>query len=285
MSDGVHNMSRSEYDALDRVNWSSLKRIGDSPAHYRHAMTYRDDGDTDAMCLGRCVHLGVFEPERFRSSVARWDGKVRNGSAWKTFESENAGREILTRGQWERCVALIEAVRGSDAKKYLEGGKAEASLLWTHTTKAIGDFPAESVQCKGRVDFISSAGVMVDLKTTPDASPEAFGRTAWKMEYHAQAAFYVDGYEAITGKRLPYVLVAVEKDAPYVSQSYRVTDEQLELGRERYLALLSLLGFCRRESRWGGYSDGETDLVFPRWATPNDEDDVGGLDLVFGDAA
>lgn len=278
--DGVHQLSREDYDALDRDNWSRIKTLRKSPAHYRHQL-FGDDEDTDAKKRGRCTHLAVFEPERFRAECAIWDAGARRGKDWEAFAKKHADREILKADEATLCIAIASAVRNNQvAAKYLSGGRAEQSVLWTYRADPIGAVPGYAMRCKGRLDFIANCGAIVDLKTTKDASPEGFGRESWRYRYHSQAAFYSDGYFAATGKRLPYVLVAVEVDQPHVVQVYRVPDVALEAGREEYRSLLDLLRHCRAESQWGGYAEGELELQIPGWAGITEED-ASGLDLEF----
>lgn len=282
MNNGIHfGVSREEYDRLGRVNWSNLKLMAKSPAHYRFNQLKKRAG-TDAMKVGRATHVAVFEPEAFASTCVLWDGGTRRGKEWDKFKAAHEGREILTEVEHEKCVAIGAAVRAdATAAQYLAGGKSELTILWTHTVPAVGQLPGYSIDAKARVDFAADVGALVDLKTTRDASPEGFGRDSWRLGYHAQAAIYSDAYFAVTGRRLPYVLVAVESEAPYAVQTYRVPDIALELGREHYRGLMDRLALCRSENRWPAYGDGEMELNLPRWAMPFDEDeDVTGMDLV-----
>ena len=159
------------------------------------------------------------------------------------------------------------------------------SVLWEYVVPDVEGFEGFRMDCKGRLDFVTQSGVLVDLKTTRDASPEGFGRECARYDYHGQAAFYRDGYAAATGQHLPYVLVAVEVNRPYVVQVYRLHDDVLALGREKYRNLLARLNVCRKESRWPGYGDAELDLMLPRWAVPREDEDVTGLDLVIGESS
>lgn len=286
LENGVHALSREKYDRLDRVNWSTLKLLGKSPAHYRANQLERDDSDTDARKRGRATHLAVFEPERFRASYACWTGKVRRGKEWDAFAEENSDVEILTADMYQQCQEIGEAARkDAIAAKYLNGGRGELSVLWEYVVPDTNGFDGYRMDCKGRLDFVAQCGAIVDLKTTRDASPDGFGRECAKYEYHVQAAFYRDAYAAVTGQHLPYVLVAVEVNRPYVVQVYRVHDEILALGRERYRNLLARLNVCRKESRWPGYGEAELDLMLPRWAVPREDEDVSGLDLIIGDVS
>lgn len=278
---GLYNMSRAQYEADPGVNWSSLKHMKRSPQHYRHRLL-QQDRDTDARKRGRVFHLALFEPERFASSVAVWTGGRRYGKEWDAFRAANDGRELVTEAEHALCLAIQRAALGHPAaQRYLGGGRGEVSALWTHVAPAVGAVPGFSIDCKGRFDFVTKAGAIVDAKSTRDASPEGFGREVWRYGYHTQAAYYVDGHAAATGKRLPYVFVAVEAEPPHAVAVYRVPDVILDLGREEYRALLQRLALCRAESRWPGYFEGEADLELPRWSGIYDDEgsDLSGLGL------
>lgn len=276
-------MQREEYDAIDAVNWSTLKLLGKSPAHYLHNIVSPSTDDTDARQRGRVVHLSVFEPERFARDVVVYSER-RAGKEWEVFKAKHAGREIITSRLSDTATAIADAVRRHPmAARYVAGGKPEHTVRWRYESPRIQHLEPWGMDCKGRLDFVAECGAVVDLKTTRDASPTGFAKEVLRYEYHAQAAFYVDGYEAMTGVRLPFVFVAVESVAPYVVQVYRADDEVLSLGRERYEALLAHLNVCRRESRWPGYAETEMSLELPRWARPLEDDEELDSDLVIGE--
>lgn len=280
----TYDMPRKDYDALDAVNFSTLKLMAKSPAHYWHRLMEGGRTDTNAMKLGRVRHMGVFEPERFRREVVAWDGGRRFGKEWDAFQQKHAGRELITADEMSECIKLATHVRTDRiASQYVSGGRGEFTLQWTHSEPTVGGIPGFNVQMKARPDFVTSSGFLVDLKTTRDASPGAFGRSVWNLHYFAQAAVYVDGYEAATGQRLPFVFVAAEIDVPHVVTVYRMPDHVLELGRETYRAWLQRLAECRRTSSWPGYFEAEAELSLPSWAVGNDdEEDLTGLDLEIG---
>jgi len=57
-------MNFAEYQAIQAVNFSSLKMMRESPLHYRHALT-AIRAESPAMALGSAVHCAVLEPGRF----------------------------------------------------------------------------------------------------------------------------------------------------------------------------------------------------------------------------
>lgn len=276
-------MQREEYDRLNGVNWSTLKHLGKSPAHYLHDITSKDGEDSDARQRGRVLHIAIFEPEKFSREVVVWPDK-RVGKAWEAFKAQHASREVITSRMADHVSALAAAVRGSPmAAKYVAGGSPEHTIQWRYRSPPIEHLEGHEFDCKGRLDFVAEVGAIVDLKSTRDASPTGFAREVMRYEYHAQAAFYSDGYEAMTGVRLPFLFVCVETTAPHVVQVYRAPDEVIELGRERYTQLFAHLSVCRKEARWPGYAETEMDLVLPRWARPLEDDAEFDSDLVIGE--
>jgi hypothetical protein len=266
-------VTREEYDLLRQLRWSHLKYMVRSPAHFRWAAMQQDE-DTDARKLGRVTHLATFEPEQYVSTVAVWDGGTRRGKDWDSFCAKHKGKEIVTEKMHEQAMAISQAARANkDAAPYLSGGMAELTVLWQRPEPLLFD-------CKARVDFVAEAGAIVDLKTCEDSGQDAFGRASWSYRYHTQAAWYVDGYELATGRRLPYVIVAVEKSPPHVVTVYRVKAADLRRGREEYVELLERLAHCRKANHWPGYADGEVELELPAWATnDDDESDPTGMGL------
>lgn len=265
-------MTREEYDRLDGVNWSTLKNLGKSPAHYLHGLLGGGE-DTDVRQRGRVLHIAIFEPERMPRDVVVYP-EARRGKAWDAFAAKHAGKEIITSRMFDTVTALASAVRNSAmAARYVSGGLPEHTIQWRYRSPHVEHIEGHEFDCKGRLDFVAECGAIVDLKGSRDGSPGGFAREVLRYEYHAQAAFYADGYEAMTGVRLPFVFVVVEAAAPHVVQVYRVPDEVMELGRERYQQLLAHLAVCRREARWPGYAETEVDLELPLWASRSAADD------------
>ena len=94
--------------------------------------------------------------------------------------------------------------------------------------------------------------LIVDLKTTMDASPDAFARTAANFNYPLQAAYYVDGLQA-AGIASPdavtsFVFLVVEKTPPYGVAVYTLPEDAIEPRSQPVPeCALDLRGRCRHE--------------------------------------
>jgi len=225
-----------------------------SPLHYQYALANDTQPRTDAMILGTVTHLMVFEPERVVDRVAIWNGGDRKGNGWKAFALEHAHQEILKPDAYETAVRMSIAAKAA-AGKLLSDLDNEVTIRWTHQNGLSG---------KGRIDHLSRGYGIIDLKTCRDASPLGFGRSAASLGYVGQASYYVDGYEAMTGQRLPYTIIAVESRPPFAAALYTVTEDHLGLGRETYLPLLDQVKECQASGVWPSYAPGV--LTLPKWA-------------------
>jgi PDDEXK-like domain of unknown function (DUF3799) len=262
-------MTLAEYSALKSVHYSALKHMARSALHYKYACECDTQPDTDAMVLGRVVHMMVFEPERVETDVRIWDGR-RAGKEWEAFCTEHAGRDILKPGPFETA-KLISASARTAAGRLLSDGKSEVVMQWTDAETG--------VECHGRLDHISKGFGTIDLKTTNDASPIAFGRRAASLSYIVQAAMYTDGAEASGWGRLPYTFLAVEQRAPFAATLYTATDDHIELGRDTYRGWLKTVAACRESGIWPSYPPAV--LSLPKWALPGEDNDLSELGLVF----
>lgn len=278
----IFNMPRAEYDRRGEVNWSTLKLMMKSPAHYHASLIAPVAPDTDARQRGRGTHCATLEPDRFRSEFVAYSDGARNPrhKAWQTFLKANAGKEILTPAMMAECVELARAVRSAPAAlPYLSGGRSEVTCIWPFVREQVGGIAGYTTWCRSRLDFVANVGALVDLKVTRDASPSGFGRECGRYSYHVQAASYRQAYYACTGKLLPYKLVAVESTWPHVTAVYNVTARAFELGWETYVDLHDRRNACSQANHWPGYAEAEMDLELPAYLDPDDDenDDLTGL--------
>ena len=264
----VLDMPAEVYHATHAMSAGGLKRMRQSPAHY-YGMQLDPSrpapGEpTPAMKNGTLVHCCIFEPhavaERYVVKPADLDGRTKEGKAWK---EANAGREIVDAAQMAAAQAQADALRRlPEIGALLSDGFGEASAFWID--EATGEL------CKCRPDWTSPAGdgvILLDGKTCQDASPEGFSRQIWNMDYWLQAAWYSDGYEKATGKRVHgFVFAAVESSWPHAAAAYMLGDDVLEKARAENRRLLDLYAECRRTGIWPGYQQSIQAIALPAWA-------------------
>ena len=106
----------------------------------------------------------------------------------------------------------------------------------------VGDF---KVRCD-RICHVNGKNVIIDIKTTDDASPDAFKRKALGMDYDLSAALYMGVTETTE-----FIWAVQERDAPYSCCWYNVSDWLKESGNKKLNIALSNLR--EQELPMGGY--------------------------------
>lgn len=256
-------MHIDEYHRHPAVSKSHLDFVAKSPLHYWARYVDPDrviPEPTPAMVLGSAVHSAVLEPENFsRDFVVAPEGINRRTNAgkeeWAAFEASAKDKRVLTAEQVELVRAIAASVHAHPAAKAVFSleGLAERSYSWVDETTG--------EQCKCRPDWHSAdRRIIVDLKTTEDASAENFARSIAKWRYHVQAAWYLRGLGAEQ-----FLFVAVEKTPPYATAVYAATPAMVAAGERVADRDLAVLAECRAKNHWPSYSDQIVTLDLPGW--------------------
>ena len=266
-------MNNTEYHAHPAVSKSHLDQVARSPLHYWSRYVAEDRVVPDpapAMMLGTALHARVLEPELFAAEYAQAPAVDRRTKAGKDAwaEAEAEGKTLLSAADWAQIdgmAAAIESHRGASKLLGEPGSLAEASMFWTD--------PITGTECKCRPDLLCDSGWVVDLKTTDDASPASFAKSAWNFRYHVQASWYLDGVrEAYRMTAKGFVFIAVEKRPPYAVAIYAADAEMIAAGWREARRCLDLIAECRATGKWPGYGDTVQMLSLPKWA--KDRSDV-----------
>ncbi len=128
--------------------------------------------------------------------------------------------------------------------------------------------PDTGIEIKGQPDVcLVDENIIVDLKTTGDASPGEFERSVLKYGYHIQAAFYIDMVKrkhCLANEPEPkFLILALEKSPPYCVASYYLNDEFIEYGRSEYKRALEIYKNCN--GKFPGYGSKPKELFLPNW--------------------
>jgi exodeoxyribonuclease VIII len=265
-------MNNATYHAHSAVSKSHLDLVAKSPLHYwsRYLDPNRVPQEpTAAMAIGSAVHTHVLELNQWDAQYvvapAGIDRRTKVGKAeWDVFQTAIGTRTVISREDADLVMKIGRSVLGHPAAAYLLGlpGKAETTHMWVDE--------ATGLQCKCRPDWLLDDGSMiVDLKTTEDASPKEFQRSIAKWRYHVQASWYLDGLQHATGKRPEqFVFIAVEKKPPYACAVYVANQQMIEIGRDTARRDLDKLNVCKAADYWPGYSDCIEQINLPPWMLP-----------------
>ena len=267
--DGIR-ISNKDYRNRPGISSSELKKIMQSPAHYRYWKDNPQEKDTPALLLGRAAHKYVLETYDFYNEFAvapNGDRRTKEGKAiWEHFVAESEGKDVITQEQFEQIDAMRTAAYATPFVSKLLSGEKELSF-W-------GVDEETGLEIKARPDCIAEwngNNILVDYKTAQDVENKKFCSDSIKFGYDLQLAFYLDILRQNTGKDYIVAIIAQEKTAPYVTNVFQLSENYLEGGRTLYKEKLRVYKDCEETGNWYGYMrDGISILGEPD--DVNDED-------------
>jgi hypothetical protein len=258
------DLSNEDYHHLKAVSPSQIKILKRSPLHYFDQFLAEDrvkKPPTDEMLKGTALHTAILEPQLWDATIAvpphSFDRRTKAGKEMAAeFERESAGKIVLSPDDADEVRRMADAVRKHPAAAFLLElpGRREASYTWTDE--------ATGLECKTRPDWHSLDGrIVLDVKTTEDASRVAFAKTIANLDYHVQAAWNLDAQ----GGEL-FLSLVVENSRPYGVAVYPASEAMLEAGRRRISAAMERLAECWRTGQWPGYGDAiQEPIELPGW--------------------
>lgn len=254
------NMSNEEYHQHPAYSKTFLWSVYTKTPH--HAKNMRIE-KTAAMDLGTATHVAILEPEKFLTSVIKGPDD-RRGNKWKDVYDEAAayGKLALTSGDYEKCLYMRDSAHRLSIVRQLTDGlqKTEQSAFWQDE--------ATGLNCRCRPDlYHPGLAIMADLKTTADASKEAFRKSVAGYGYHMQQAFYSDGWTLSGGGAVEgFVFIAVESFEPFAVAVYELKPSAYMEGKAATRSALETIERCEKMGIWDGYSEDVQELDLPHWA-------------------
>lgn len=210
-----------------------------------------------------------------RQDMAAWlNANGKEVKLWSDVKAQwdevNKDRQILNQAQWDAVHMAANSIKNHPAaSKLLSKGKAEQSIYWTD--ESTGEL------CRCRPDWWRDDGIVVDLKTTENASLDGFAKSIANFRYDVQAAFYLDGIEKATGKRpRGFVFVAIEKKPPFAVGVYVLKAETLGDATEVYKRDLAVYAACNQSGAWPGYGDEIQAIDMPAWHAKKNQKFIEG---------
>jgi exodeoxyribonuclease VIII len=268
----------------DHISASGLKRLKVSPAHF---MEEEEIIETDAILFGSAYHCFILEPAKFEKEYYVFDDhaiyEVLIGEGFKSpratkqykewMESEMriiGDRKSISKDDFEKIQAMRnKLMKHPYAKMLLSNGHNEIGYMGEIETEA------GIIKVKIKPDHLNDIKkIIVDLKTTFDASLDGFTRHAADFDMHIQASLYSDLLNKISGDNMDWTFffIGQEKKKPYAFNIFEASPQFISQGRYEYEMLLQLYKFCLDNNYWPGYQVwcqnkyGILELKLPAWS-------------------
>lgn len=269
------DMTNDQHHATPAIGSSGLKLLAQTPLHYwsRYLDPKREPRiQTQPMKIGTMVHTAMLEPHLFDEQFI----VLPEGLDRRTKEGKELWAQIIATGKEPLLASDLDVAKGTAAAAHAHpvtrvlfdkcGAQTEVSMFWVD--------PETGVNLKIRPDILVAPcamfpnGLIADLKTTDDASPAEFARSAWNWDMYIQSALYPEGFMSVFGTSEPpsFLWLAQEKRRPFANAYYRCGSDLSAYGSKEVRKLLQLYVHCMSTGQWPGYPATVRDLELPGWA-------------------
>lgn len=245
----------------DSLSSSGARLILQSPARFRWDMDHPRPY-TAAFELGHAAHtLTIGTGSEF---------EVIDADSWRTKDAREQrdaavadGLTPLLRQEWQQVTDMRAALAAHPVAGPLfdrDDTMCETSMWW--------EDPDTGCPCRARPDLATYAcDLIVDYKTTTDASPHGFQKAVATFSYEVQAAWYLDAFRALEdASDVPFVFVCQEKTPPYLVGIYQLDVEALRVGAEKSARARRLYVQAASSGDWPGYPTTPQLIDLPKWA-------------------
>lgn len=242
-------MPSQAYRQMEGINYSSLKHMLAGPDVYKF---WKENPfpASPAMKLGELIHLAVLEPEEFEKHVyfaGKHNRATNVGKEAYARELEEAGARIMATPEEKLAIdrALLALSRSDYWKELLMHGEPQIEVAMQWLDEESG------YTLKGCADFILDAPTLgpyvIDLKTSREML------NIWdvrRYHYDMQAAYYLEGYKALTGRDADFMWMVIETAEPYGCQIVSPNPDIIASGKTKMRECLNKLKQAEESGDW-----------------------------------
>ncbi len=245
------HLYHSDRDSLSNTGAKTILEPG-GPAKLRYGVPKSNP----AFDFGHVAHELVLGTGGGIVVVDAADWRTKDARAAKTA-AEARGKTATLRDDYRRAEALADAVKSHPiaGELFAAEGIAERSI-WAHDDKT-----GARIRC--RPDW-QIGTLMVDLKTTKSAAK--FDLSIADYSYHLSAAFYLHTARMAGIDCDGFLLVAVEKEPPYLIDVVEIGIDDMDTGQRLTRTAIDLWARCHERNQWPGLPEILRTSRMPGWA-------------------
>jgi hypothetical protein len=262
----------SDYYKIKALSHSMLSCLAQNPMECK--MRYVDDPptlppkDSAAFAMGHAVHCLALEPDQFEErfvSFPKVDRRTKEGKEFAArFEAENKGKIILDPQEFQDAMACVQALNNHP--------EFAAIMEQPRRVEVPFEFELFGHPFKAKPDaIVDSMRLILDIKTTDDASPHKWQWSAVDYGYHRQAWIYREAVERKELNSYRFIFAVVEKPKPSTRgipptvALYELDKDTMWMGSDDTLGLIQEYERRTKENDWQQpYSSGIVPLRLPK---------------------
>jgi len=200
--------------------------------------------------------VAIMDEDKWIAAALKQNPKLTKPKSSKVFttlkdqwEVENEGRSFITTEDMSKVEQMVENCKKNKVINSLISvpeNEIEVSIFYVDET---------GVKLKSRTDVLNPENqVIIDVKSTEDASPENFARSCAQHDYPWQATTQIKAVESAGLFEVNrYFWLVVEKQPPFNAQLYEFQQADREHYRAEVDYHLSLLAEAQKSQIYKGY--------------------------------
>lgn len=189
-------------------------------------------------------------------------------------EDSNKGKSILEARDFDAIQQMRAVIfANSYYSDLLHGAYSEVSIFGELPPRYYGqegkkgkDEPG--LKAKVRFDILTKWGDIIDYKSTVSCKPVEFFNTCVRLGYFMKMAMQHDLFvEAYGHPPRSVCLLPQEKRSPHIPELFRLTEEQLKIGRIQLINAATIFKSCKSAGAWPTYGGGNPviEMDTPEW--------------------
>ena len=254
-------LTDSEYfGETNFFNFSLMKELLKSPLHFQTARVAPKEA-TPAMKLGSTIHCALLEPLRFANEYLEEPELDKRTKEYKEFAAKNTDKFLYSKKDVKPILEKLESIKKEN------NTDAYPSLLRVLNQKTLNENAIFWDKFKCKIDaFDEETNTLIDIKTTSDASPEAFQRTIFNSAYSIQLAHYAKGLMSAGKDVYEFKIIAIQTSAPYDIVEYEMSVDVMSYSYQKLQELYDKLENVLIFDDHTGTNNGEVvNVELPKW--------------------
>ena len=238
---------------------TNIRTFKKNKKQFEYGLTHELLKQTKAMADGTAVHSFFLERDKFNTDYVTKPTDIKlNTKVGKEWAQEHQDKIIIDSELGNNLFEMEKSFMDSPAKLiYDMEGQTELSYFWDD----LG-----TIKGKCRPDWISNDGsIVVDVKTTIDASPRGFQRSISTWGYHLQLGWYLRGLQKLGLDSYDFIFIAIEKTPPFCVGVYRANQEMINFAMKELDQLMPEIQTAMVSNEFPDYTPEITSIGLPPW--------------------
>ena len=245
---------------------TNIRTFKKNRKQFEYGLTHELVKQTKAMADGTAVHSFFLERDKFDTDFVIKPADMRlNTKAGKEWAQEHQSKIIIDSELGNNLYEMEKSFMDSPAKLIYDiKGQTELSYFWDD----LG-----TIKGKCRPDWISDDGeIVVDIKSTTDASLRGFQKSISNWGYHLQLGWYLRGLRKLGVPAKQFIFIAIEKTAPFCVGVYKADQEMINFAMKEIDQLMPEIQTAMVSNEFPDYTPEITSIGLPPWMTDNEEE-------------